>query len=79
VDETDLRVLKANVDKIVRVFTTDGEEMIVRVISVFDEESEPDMFYELVSTSHPERYAKRKHVGGFSIPLREISSVKMVS
>jgi hypothetical protein len=50
-------------DKPVRIHTRDGEEMIVKVISVFDGESDPDLFYELISTSRPELYVRRDSVG----------------
>jgi hypothetical protein len=76
--EAELQTLKANINKNVRVVTSDGEEMVVKVISVFDRESDPDMFYELVSTPHSHLYPRKERVGGYSIPLKEILSVKAV-
>ena len=71
----ELGLLKSNIDKAVRMQTRDGEDLVVKVIWVFDEESDPDLFYELISTSRPERYVQRDNVGGYSIPLEEIASV----
>ena len=74
--ETELRLLKSSIDKRVQIETSDGERMIAKVISVFDEESDADIFYELVSTSHPDLYARKERVGGYSLPLKDIVSVR---
>jgi hypothetical protein len=79
VTQTELRLLKASIDKRVQIETLDGERMIAKVISVFDEGSDADLFYELVSTSHPDLYPRKERVGGYSIPLKDIVSVRPAS
>jgi hypothetical protein len=73
--ESDLAYLKTRVDKLVSIETTTGEHLIAKVISVFDGEDNPDLFYELVSTSTPDSYIGNQN-GGYSLPLGEIISVK---
>ena len=73
--QADLETLKSNIDGRVKIETVDGEQLIAKVISVFSEESDADMFFELVSTSRPDLYAKTEHVGGYSLPLKDIASV----
>lgn len=75
--DADLICLKSNINKAVEVETVDGERLTARVISVFDEEGDDsDMFYELISSSKPELYTRQSEVGGYSIPLTEIASVR---
>lgn len=74
--ESDLAYLKSRVDKLVSIETTTGEHLIAKVISVFYGEDSPDLFYKLVSTSTPHAYSENKNVGGYSLPLSEIISVK---
>jgi len=76
VTESELRLLKSSIDKRVQIETLDGERMVAKVISVFDEESDADVFYELVSTSHPDQYRRIARVGGYSLPLKDIASVR---
>jgi hypothetical protein len=75
--DADLDTLKSNIDKPVQIRTVDGEQLVAKVISVFAEESDADMFFELVSTSRPELYAKTERVGGYSLPLKDIASVSV--
>jgi hypothetical protein len=76
VTDTELLLLKSSIDKRVQIETSDGERMIAKVISVFDEESDGDIFYELVSTSQPDLYARKERVGGYSLLLKDIVSVR---
>jgi len=71
---SDLEYLKASVGRIVEVEIRTGEHLVIKVISVFDQESEPDVFYWDVS-SNP-RMHDSEHSKGFSLPLKEIASVK---
>jgi hypothetical protein len=76
--ESDLAYLKSRVDQLVGIETTDGEHLIAKIISVFDREDNPDLFYELVSTTNPATYGGK--TGGFySLPLNEINTVKAAS
>ena len=75
--EADLVCLKSNIGKIVEIETTDGVRHLVRVVSVFDGEDDPDMFYELVSTSRPDLYPRLAEKSiGYSLPLENILSVR---
>ncbi len=76
--KTDLDTLKSKIDKHVQITTVDGEQMVVKVISVFSDESDADMFFKLVSTSRPELYQRREQIGGYSIPLKDIVSVAAI-
>lgn len=74
--KADLVCLKSNIGKIVEIETTDGARHLVRVVSVFDAEEDPDMFYELVSTSRPDLYPRIAEECGYSLPLENIVSVR---
>ena len=76
--DANIETLKANIDKKVQITTSSGEEMVVKVISVFDQDSDADMFFELVATSQPRLYARKEKVGGYSITLNQIVSVKAI-
>jgi hypothetical protein len=73
--ETDINTLKSNIDRRVKIKTIDGDYLVAKILSVFAEESDADMFFELVSTSRPELYKRTGQVGGYSIPLNDIVSV----
>jgi len=79
VTEADLICLKSNVNKLVEIETTDGEHLVGRVITVFDSEEDPDVWYDLISTSKPERYVRREENVGYSILLAQIASVKAIA
>ena len=78
-EKPDLEILQSNIDKHVQITTVDGEQMIAKLISVFAEESDPDIFFELVSSSHPHLYAQKDNLGGYSLPLADIFSVRSIS
>jgi hypothetical protein len=73
--QADLDTRKSSVNKCVQINTVDGEQLVARVISVFAGESDADMFFELISTSHPDLYSKVGNVGGYSLPLKDVVSV----
>lgn len=72
---TELLILKSSGDRLLRLTTIDGEELIVKVISVFDKDSDPDLFYKLISPNRPALYVHRETAGDYSIPLDKIASV----
>jgi hypothetical protein len=74
--EADLACLKSRIDQTVEIQTVSGEQLIARVIWVFDGEDNPDLFYDLVSTSNPESYPRLSEACGYALPLKEIVSVK---
>jgi len=63
----DLNLLKANIDKIVELTFTDGTQELACIINVFDQESDPDLFYDRVP----------KADAGYSAQLSEIASVRI--
>jgi hypothetical protein len=77
VTESDLAYLKSRVDQLVSIETASGEHLTAKVISVFDGEDSADLFYEVASTSTPDAYSGNQNVGGYSLPLSEIISVKV--
>lgn len=54
--EQDLLVLKASIDKVVRIVCYDGETMLAKVHLISDEDQ--DVIYYLVSTTRPSKYEK---------------------
>ena len=77
--DADLACLKSNVNKLVEIDTTDGEHFVAKVLWVFDSETEPDVFYDLISTNKPERYVRRDENVGYSMLLAQIASVKGIT
>jgi len=74
--DADLIYLKSNVDKLVEIETIDGERLTAKVLWVFDEEDNAEIFYELVSSSKSESYTRQSEAGGYSLRLAKIVSVK---
>ena len=68
---SDLQLLKASIDSVVELAFTDGTRQVARVISVFDEESDPDVFYTAITFDG-------KVAGDFGVQLSEIASVTTV-
>jgi len=74
--EADLERLKSNVGQLVEIETKDGECLLIKAISVFDKESDPDVFFWDV-TSDPTK-PDSEQTQGHSLPLDDIVSVKAV-
>ncbi len=72
--ETDLHVLKANVDKVVKIFCLDGESLLAKVHFVSDEDE--DVIYDLVSTTKESPYEKHDEQPAYLIKFREIERVE---
>jgi hypothetical protein len=70
----DLEVLNSNVDKVVRIFTRDGESLLATVILVSTEDE--DVIYDLVSTSKEAQYEKFDQQPAYRITFQEIESVE---
>jgi hypothetical protein len=71
VTESDLEYLKSHIDQEVEIDTRSGEHLLIKVISVFDGEADPDVFFDVIApacATSPE--------AGYSLPLEEIVSVK---
>lgn len=76
--ESEIECLKANVDKLVDLETTDGELIVAKVLNVFhdDEDDEHELFFEVVSSSAPQLYADSKASRTFAMDFEYIFSVK---
>jgi hypothetical protein len=72
--QSDLECLKANINRVVQIETQKGECLLINVISVFDQESDPDVFF-LDVTADPGQKNFEK-TPGYSLPLHEIVSVR---
>jgi hypothetical protein len=70
----DLETLNANVDKVVKIITSDGESLLAKVVLVSDEDE--DVIYELVSTSREAQYEKFDEQPAYRISFQEIKSVE---
>ena len=67
----ELEFLKANVDRQVEIDTKDGERLRIKVLFVFDQESDPDVFFDVLSLE-TDSTPGSKPVGGYSLPLADI-------
>ncbi len=77
--DTDIQCLKENVDKIVEIQTVDGELLVAKIISVFDQEDQPDIFYDVVSSNMIDCYSHLESGAGYSLDFDKILSVKPVA
>ena len=72
--EADLECLKSHIDQHVEIVTRSGERLLIKVISVFDGESDPDVFFWDVTGGPAKPDSEQPQ--GQSLPLAEIISVK---
>jgi hypothetical protein len=72
--ETDLNVLRANVDKVVRIVCYDGETLLAKVHTVSDEDE--DVIYDLISTTKESQYEKHDDQPAYLIRFRDIERVE---
>jgi hypothetical protein len=75
-DDRDLRILKENDNRIVRIRTYDGEIMIAKVR--FVSQADEDLIYDLISTTKESQYEKRDEQPAYLIPFKDIESVETV-
>jgi small nuclear ribonucleoprotein (snRNP)-like protein len=68
-----IELLKASVDKLIRVHCRDGETFIGRILSVSADER--DVVYDLVSTSRESQYEKADRQPAYLIKFDDIESV----
>jgi small nuclear ribonucleoprotein (snRNP)-like protein len=74
VTANDLQMLKASIDKVVKITCTDGEILIAKVQAVSDEDK--DVIYDLVSTTRESHYEKRDEQPAYLIGFRDIERVE---
>jgi small nuclear ribonucleoprotein (snRNP)-like protein len=72
--ERDLQVLKASIDKVVRIVYYDGETILARVHAISDEDQ--DVIYDLVSTTRPSQYEKHDEQPAYLIKFESIEHVE---
>ncbi len=70
----DLERLKSHVDQIVEIETRKGERLLINVIFVFDQESDPDVFFYDV-TANPQQNDLAR-TAGYRLSLEEIVAVR---
>jgi hypothetical protein len=75
--QSDLELLKSNIGNLVEIETDRGECLLVKPISVFDQEDDPDMFFWDV-TSNPMK-PDSEQTEGYSLPLKEIIAVRVAT
>ncbi|MGP8174221.1 MAG: hypothetical protein ACLP7O_06690 [Terracidiphilus sp.] len=73
-NQSDLECLKANVDQIVEIETRKGEHLLIKVLYVFDQESDPDVFFYDVTSDPLKQDSEQSE--GYGLPLQEIVSVR---
>jgi hypothetical protein len=73
--ETDLETLRATKGSVVEIETKGGEHLLIKVISLFDQEADPDVFFWDVTSAPTKPDAEQGQ--GYSLPLSEIVSVRV--
>jgi small nuclear ribonucleoprotein (snRNP)-like protein len=74
VTEKDLQLLKASIDKVVRIVCHDGEKMLAKIHAVSDEEE--DVIYDLIFTTKESQCEKHDEQPAYLITFREIERVE---
>ena len=74
--QAELECLKSNVGQIVEIETQKGERLLIKPISVFDKESDPDIFFWDLTSDQAKTDSEQTQ--GCALPLSEIVSVKPV-
>jgi small nuclear ribonucleoprotein (snRNP)-like protein len=72
--ESDLQLLKANIDRVVRIVCSDGEVLLAKVHTVSDEDE--DVIYDLVATTKESHYEKRDEQPAYLIRFNDITRVE---
>lgn len=72
--EQDLQVLKASINKIVRIVCYDGETMLAKLHAISDEDQ--DVIYDLVSTTRLSQYEKHDEQPAYLIKFDDIEHVE---
>ena len=72
--EQDLQLLKASIDKVVRIVCYGGETMLARVHAISDEDQ--DVIYDLISTTKPSQYEKHDEQPAYLIAFEDIVQVE---
>jgi hypothetical protein len=73
----DLEILKANIDKVIKIICRDGETLLAKVVLV--SEDDQDVVYDLVSATRESQYEKVDKQPAYRITFQEIESVETVA
>ena len=74
--ETDLDILKASVDHVVRIVCCDGEVMLAKIIDVSD--GDEDVIYDLVPTTKESHYEKHDTQPAYLVRFKDIEHVELL-
>jgi hypothetical protein len=72
--DTDLNLLKASIDKVVLIETSEGDRHPAQILFVFDEGETPDVFYLKVEPG-PDGSWTQQGSAGHSVLLSDIAAV----
>lgn len=72
--EQDVQLLKASIDKVVKIVSYDGEIMLAKVHAISDEDQ--DVIYDLVSTTKPSLYKKHDEQPAYLIKFEDIEHIE---
>ena len=75
-DSDILQLLKANLDKLVRIYCRDGEILVARVSYVWDEYA--DVTYDKASSTQEDRYKEYGSRALYTVRFQDIESVEPV-
>ena len=75
-NESDLRLLKASQDKLLRIYCRDGEILVARVSYVWDEYA--DVTYDVVSSNQEAKYKEHGRRAAYTVRFQDIESVEPV-
>ncbi len=73
-NRSDVELLKANIDRLVRVCCCDGEVFVGKVLSV--SELDHNLVYDLITTSRESQYEKADRQPAYLIRFDEIASIE---
>jgi hypothetical protein len=73
--KSDIEVLKANIDRRVRVHCRDGEIFVGKALFVSEEEQ--DLTYDLISTTKESQYEKADQQPCYLIRFQDIAAVEL--
>jgi hypothetical protein len=81
VTESEIQCLENNIDKTVGIETSEGEQLIAKVLFVdYDKEyDEHELLYQVVSSSMPELYSQHEYSGAYVLDFDKIVSVRPLS
>ncbi len=74
--ESDIAVLQQSEDKLVRLYCTDGEQLVAKII-LADMQNE-EIVFELISTTDESKYEKFDRQPAYLIHFQDITSIEPV-